>query len=33
VAVLEGLKAEDKIVVEGTQRVRDGGDVVAKPRA
>jgi membrane fusion protein (multidrug efflux system) len=33
VAVLEGLTAQDKIVVEGTQRVRDGGEVVAKPRA
>ena len=33
VAVLEGLTAQDQVVVEGTQRVRDGGAVVAKPRA
>ena len=33
VAVLEGLTAQDAVIVEGTQRVRDGGEVVAKPRA
>jgi membrane fusion protein (multidrug efflux system) len=33
VAVLEGLTAQDSVIVEGTQRVRDGGEVVAKPRA
>jgi membrane fusion protein (multidrug efflux system) len=33
VAVLDGLTAQDSLVVEGTQRVRDGGDVVARPRA
>jgi hypothetical protein len=31
--VLEGLTAQDAVIVEGTQRVRDGGEVVAKPRA
>ena len=33
VAVLDGLTAQDSLVVEGTQRVRDGGAVIAKPRA
>jgi membrane fusion protein (multidrug efflux system) len=33
VAVLEGLTAQDAVIVEGTQRVRDGGEVIAKPRA
>jgi membrane fusion protein (multidrug efflux system) len=32
VAILSGLTAADTLVVEGTQRVRDGGAVVAKPR-
>lgn len=32
VAVLDGLSAQDVVVVEGTQRVRDGGAVIAKPR-
>ena len=32
VAVLSGLTAADTLVVEGTQRVRDGGAVLAKPR-
>ncbi|MFM7708315.1 MAG: efflux RND transporter periplasmic adaptor subunit [Gammaproteobacteria bacterium] len=33
VAVLDGLTAQDLLIVEGTQRVRDGGAVIAKPRA
>jgi membrane fusion protein (multidrug efflux system) len=32
VAVLDGLTAADQVIVEGTQRVRDGGEVVAKLR-
>jgi len=31
--VLDGLSPQDTVIVEGTQRVRDGGDVVARPRA
>lgn len=32
VAVLDGLSAEDTVIAEGTQRVRDGGAVAARPR-
>ena len=32
VAVLAGIDAGDTIIVEGTQRVRNGGKVIAKPR-
>lgn len=32
VAVLSGITAQDTLVAEGTQRVRDGGAVAAKPR-
>jgi membrane fusion protein (multidrug efflux system) len=33
VAIVTGLADTDDVIVEGTQRVRDGGKVVAKPRS
>ena len=33
VAIVQGLAGGEDVIVEGTQRVRDGGEVVAKPRA
>jgi membrane fusion protein (multidrug efflux system) len=32
VAILEGLVGTDIVIVEGTQRVRNGGKVIAEPR-
>lgn len=32
VAVLQGLDGSEAVIVEGTQRVRDGGKVIAEPR-
>jgi multidrug efflux pump subunit AcrA (membrane-fusion protein) len=33
VAILEGLVGTDIVIVEGTQRVRNGAKVIAEPRA
>lgn len=33
VAILEGLAGTEVVIVEGTQRVRNGGKVIAEPRA
>jgi len=33
VAVLDGLNGTEAVIVEGTQRVRDGGKVVAETRS
>lgn len=33
VAITTGLADTDEVIVEGTQRVRDGGKVIAKPRS
>ncbi len=33
VAILDGLQGSERVIVEGTQRIRDGGKVVAEPRA
>jgi hypothetical protein len=33
VAILEGLTGSESVIVEGTQRIRNGGQVTAEPRA
>jgi membrane fusion protein (multidrug efflux system) len=33
VAIITGLADTDDVIVEGTQRVRSGGKVIAKPRS